>query len=313
MTMNNKYTQQFSNIMSIKHLIILLAIFLLPLLMLAQETSTIDTVKVVNKPDRVVITEDGQEVVVNIDGAYKDKDYKYEYRAKPSNKGFVTEQTENHKLRFEHPFSKCDTTRSKRSFDLFLSDLYFGWGGNSVEAGNRDIIKRSHSEIGILNLIGLGFNFNHTRISIGMGLNWANYSLNKPWFWTRNNEGIVGLQATSDQIDKYHARLGVCSMQFPLLINQSLGKHWSIGAGPILNWNYYASFGNGYSEGNSDYNVSTHGLYQRKVSFDYIGMISWRGIGAYFRYAPQSVFKDGFGPEIKNRWTLGIILRGWGF
>lgn len=294
-----------------KQLLILLAIILLPLIVLAQETSTIDTVKVVNNPDLVVIAEDGNQVIVNIDGAYKDKDYKYEFRAKPNNKGFVTEQTENHKLRFEHPFSKCDS--AKRSFEIFMSDLYVGWGGNSVNAADRSAIKRSHSEIGILNFIGLAVNLNRTRLSLGAGFNWASYSLNKPWFWGINNEGVVGLNASSDPIDKHRARLSVWSMQFPLLVNQSLGKHWDVTAGPILNWNYYAYFGNGYSEGNNDYDVTTHGLHQRKFSIDGIVMVSWKGIGTYFRYAPQSVFKTSFGPEIKNRWTFGIVLRGMGF
>ena len=71
-----------------------------------------------------------------------------------------------------------------------------------------------------------------------------------------------------------------------------------------------AEFKNGYSLAESDYSVTTHGLYQRKLSFDYIAMVSWHGLGAYFRYAPQSVLKPGFGPEIKNRWTIGFVLRG---
>ncbi|MBR5639894.1 MAG: hypothetical protein IKW83_09040 [Muribaculaceae bacterium] len=290
-----------------------LAIFLLPLIMLAQETSTIDTVKVIDKPNQVVIAEDGDQVVVNVNGAYRDSDYKYEYRAKPSSKGFVSEQNENHKLRFEHPFSKCDNDSSKRSFDLFMSDIYFGWGGNSVEAGTRDIIKRSHSEVGILNFVGLGVNLNRTRLSIGMGFNWAHYGLNKPYIWNRNNNGVVGLEPLNGETQNLSTSLLVRSMQFPLLFNQYLGKHWDISAGPIFNWNFYADFHTSYSNGVNDYSVTTHGLYQRKFSVDGIVMVSWRGIGAYFRYAPQSVFKTGFGPEIKNRWTLGIVIRGCGF
>mgnify|MGYP007101836032 FL=1 len=290
---------------------LLLAIMLLPLLMLAQETSKIDTVKVIDKPNQVVIAEDGDQVVVNVNGAYRDKDYKYEYRAKPSSKGFVTNQTENHPLSYK--FGRCDSTRSKRSFEVFTSDLYIGFGGNSVEQDNRDIIKRSRYDIGILNLIGLGVNLNRTRLSIGMGFNWARYGLNKPYIWSRGDDGVVGLGALGGEAQNLRTSLLVRSMQFPLLFNQYLGKHWDITVGPIFNWNFYADFNTSYRDGVNNYSVTTHGLYQRKFSVDGIVMVSWKGLGAYFRYEPQSVFKTGFGPEIKNRWTLGIVLRGVGF
>ena len=290
-----------------------LTIFLMPLLVLAQETGKIDTVKVIDRPNQVVIAEDDGQVVVNVNGAYRDEDYKYEYRAKPSTKGFISEQNENHKLRFEHPFSKCDNDSSKRSFEVFMSDLYFGWGGNSVEAGTRDIIKRSHSEIGILNFVGLGVNLNRTKLSLGVGFNWAWYGLNKPYLWDRTPDGAVGIGALEESFSKHRASLSVWSMQFPIMVNQYLGKHWNIAAGPILNWNYYADVYNGYSNGFSTYSVTTEGLHQRKFSVDGIVMVSWKGIGAYFRYAPQSVFKNDFGPEIKNRWTVGLVLRGLGF
>ncbi len=290
---------------------LLLAIMLLPLLMLAQETSKIDTVKVIDKPNQVVIAEDGDQVVVNVNGAYRDKDYKYEYRAKPSSKGFVTNQTENHPLSYQ--FGRCDSTRSKRSFEVFTSDLYMGFGGNSVEQDNRDIIKRSRYDIGILNLIGLGVNLNRTRLSIGMGFNWSRYGLNKPYVWSRGDDGVVGLDALGGEAQNLRTSLLVRSMQFPLLFNQYLGKHWDITVGPIFNWNFYADFNTSYRDGVNNYSVTTHGLYQRKFSVDGIVMVSWKGLGAYFRYEPQSVFKTGFGPEIKNRWTLGIVLRGVGF
>ena len=290
---------------------LLLAIMLLPLLMLAQETSKIDTVKVIDKPNQVVIAEDGDQVVVNVNGAYRDKDYKYEYRAKPSSKGFVTNQTENHPLSYQ--FGRCDSTRSKRSFEVFTSDLYMGFGGNSVEQDNRDIIKRSRYDIGILNLIGLGVTLNRTRLSIGMGFNWSRYGLNKPYVWSRGDDGVVGLDALGGEAQNLRTSLLVRSMQFPLLFNQYLGKHWDITVGPIFNWNFYADFNTSYRDGVNNYSVTTHGLYQRKFSVDGIVMVSWKGLGAYFRYEPQSVFKTGFGPEIKNRWTLGIVLRGVGF
>lgn len=294
-----------------KFLLILVAIFLFPLILLAQETSKIDTVKVIDRPNQVVIAEDGDQVVVNVNGAYKDSDYKYEYRAKPASRGFVSEQNENHRLAYR--FGECDSTKSKRSFEVFMSDLYVGFGGNSVGQGTRDIIKRSTLELGILNLVGLAVNLNHTRLSLGMGFNWVTYGLNKPNIWSRSDDGIVGIDALTGEAKNLRTSLLVRSMQFPLLFNQYLGKHWDISVGPIFNWNYYADFNTSYSYGVDNISVTTHGLNQRKFSVDGIVMLIWKGLGAYFRYAPQSVFKTGFGPEIKNRWALGLVIRGLSF
>ena len=143
-----------------------------------------------------------------------------------------------------------------------------------------------------------------------MGLNYANYGLRAPYFWNRSSNGALGYVASPGDYATHSATLSMWSMQFPLMYNHSLGKKWSIAAAAVMNWNCYANISNGYSVGKSDYSVTTHGLNQRKITFDYVGMLSWHGVGFYFRYAPQSLFKTGMGPEMKNRWTVGITLRG---
>ena len=171
------------------------------------------------------------------------------------------------------------------------------------------------SEIGILNLVSLArvFNQGRSRISLGVGFNWHRYNLESPYFWDRSEGGVLGYHQFTEPFDKHRATLIVRSMQFPLMFNQSLGKGWNVALSAVMNWNYYADYHNSYRIGKSDYTETTRGLDQRKISFDGIAMLSWGGLGVYFRYAPQSVMKDGWGPEIKNRWTLGLVLRGFGF
>ena len=168
------------------------------------------------------------------------------------------------------------------------------------------------SEIGILNLIALGRVFNQGRstVSLGVGFNWHRYGLESPYFWHRTTEGTLGYMEFGEPFDKHRATLLVRSMQFPLMFNQSLGKRWNVAVGAVMNWNFYADVRNSYRMGKTDYNETTRGLNQRKISFDGIAMLSWHGLGVYFRYAPQSVMKANYGPELKNRWTLGLVLRG---
>ncbi|MBO7610509.1 MAG: hypothetical protein J6S96_09965 [Muribaculaceae bacterium] len=286
----------------------------LPNLCFALEASSSDTVKVINNPGQVVITQNDEGVMLKVNGNETDTAYCYEYRVTPRSKWRLnTMQLEGSEVEFRHPFSKCDSINKKTHFIVFMSDVYFGWGGHSVDVPDRNVVKKSMSEIGVLNFIALGYQFNKSRyrVSFGMGFNWHRYGLKTPYFWLRDNDGTLGYAEMTEPFDKHYSTLVVRSMQFPLMFNQELGKHCNVAIGGILNWNCYASFVNSYSIDKSDYNVSTRGLNQRKISFDGIAMLSWGGLGAYFRYAPQSVFKTGYGPEMKNRWTIGLIIRGF--
>ena len=292
------------------------AILAWPNLSSASEAIKDDSVKVIKHPEQVIITKRDGSFRLNVEGNETDKNYRYEYLVKEREDGkLYAQESEGGSVKFRHPFSKCDSSYMKNHWELFMSDLYFGWGGHSVASADRDILKKSMSEIGILNFVSLArvFNQGRTRVSLGLGFNWQRYNLESPYFWARSNEGVLGYGELLEPFDRHHATLLVRSMQFPLMFNQSLGKDWNFSVGAVMNWNYYADYHNSYRIGKSDYSETTRGLNQRKISFDGIAMLSWGGLGAYFRYAPQSVMKDGWGPEIKNRWTVGIILRGLSF
>ena len=294
--------------------LLLVAMMALPSLCAASDTIKDDSVKVIKNPEQVTITKRDGAFRINVEGNETDKDYRYEYFVKERYDGkLYVQESEGGKIRFSHPFSKCDTSYYKKPhWQVFTSDLMFGWGGHSVDALDRDRVKKSMSEICILNLIALGrvFNQGRSRVSLGVGFNWHRYGLESPYFWHRTTEGTLGYMEFGEPFDKHRATLLVRSMQFPLMFNQSLGKRWNVAVGAVMNWNFYADVRNSYRMGKTDYNETTRGLNQRKISFDGIAMLSWHGLGVYFRYAPQSVMKANYGPELKNRWTLGLVLRG---
>ena len=277
-------------------------------------TEATDTVKIINNPDKVTITKGEGKMKLNVDGSKENKDYRYEYKVTTDADGkLYAQESEGGQVRFRHPFSKCDTNYKKPHWEVFTSDLMFGWGGHSVADADRDRMKKSMSEIGILNLVSLArvFNQGRSRVSLGIGFNWHRYGLEKPYIWSRSDDGALFFSELAEKHDKHRATLLVRSMQVPLMFNQSLGKNWNVAVGAVMNWNFFADYKNTYRIGKSDYSETTRGLNQRKISFDGIAMLSWGGLGMYFRYAPQSVMKEGWGPEIKNRWTLGLVLRGF--
>lgn len=268
-----------------------------------------DTVKVIKNPERVTITRSGGEVLLNVDGYGLGKRYEYQYRVAPDGNGrLATSHREGRNWSLNHPFRAEDTVSTKPHFEFFLSDFHFGWGGAAVSDG--DAMKSSINEIGVLNVIGLGyvFNANRSRISLGVGFKWSNFGLRNPYCWTRSDDGVLGYERMEFKHSKHKAKLQVRSMQVPLMFNQSLGKKWSVAVGGVMNWNCYASATTHYRIDKTDTDVTVRGLNQRKISFDVYAMVAWRSLGVYFRYAPQSVLKDGYGPEYKNRWMLGITL-----
>ncbi len=296
--------------------LLLVAIMALPSLCAASDAIKDDSVKVIKNPNQVTITKRDGMFRLNVDGNDQDKDYRYEYLVKERHDGkLYVQESEGGKVKFRHPFSKRDSSYNKPHWEVFTSDLMFGWGGHSVADGDRGILKKSMSEIGILNLVSLArvFNQGRSRVSLGLGFNWHRYNLKSPYFWDRSENGVLGYYHFTEPFDKHRATLIVRSMQFPLMFNQSLGNHWNLAVGAVMNWNFFADYHNSYRIDKSNFTETTRGLNQRKISFDGIAMLSWRGLGMYFRYAPQSVMKDGWGPEIKNRWTLGLVLRGVNF
>lgn len=285
-------------------------------IVVAQGSELGDTVKVINNAKQVVITEKRGDIRMRVNGLQNDDDYNYEYRVKQDADGTVTAtQTENTNVTFGHPFKRCDPDRTDSHFELFLSDVYVGWGHTGVNAAAQPYIRQHTYEAGILNLIGAGYNFNRnrSRVSLGVGFNWAFYCMKSPYLWGKSDDGHVGVSDLSElgEFKGRHSNLVMRSLQFPLMFNQRIAQHVNLAVAGVMNWNYYANLENRFSIEKTDFKTSTHGLHQRKVSFDVVAIASFKSLGVYFRYAPQSVFNCGYCPELKNRWNLGLIIHGF--
>ena len=128
-----------------------------------------DTVKVINNAKQVVITERRGDIRMRVNGLQDDDDYNYEYRVKQDRDGTVTAtETENKHVSFGYPFKRCDPDQTESHFEAFLSDVYVGWGRTNVAPGDRDYIRNHSYESGILNLLGVGYNFNRNRICLSL-------------------------------------------------------------------------------------------------------------------------------------------------
>ena len=111
-----------------------------------------------------------------------------------------------------------------------------------------------------------------------------------------------------DEIKDRSSNLNLWTVQFPLMFSQRIVKKLDITVAGILNWNAFARVDNHYEINKIEHDTKFKSLKQEKVNFDFMGALSWNEFGIYCRYSPGKFFKEGYGPEIKNTWTVGLTL-----
>ena len=264
------------------------------LLAVAQMSAqSIDTVRVIDQPDRVVITQTSNGVRVNVVDSV-------------SNYSFtVNRESDDWELNF--PYNLTFTKDTLSHWSIISNGFYMGGGIHH----SWDMINNSF-EIGLLNIAAVNYSSHHGQdISLGIGIHHRSYSLKRPnMLMYDENTGVVGTTFYPDGIDvnDRSSNLNVWTWQFPLLFRQRIYKSFAIRLGGIMNWNYKAKVHNKYTIGKTNYDVTHNGLKQNKITFDLMFGLSLKHTGIYCRYSPNELFKKGYGPEIKNTWTMGGII-----
>ena len=264
--------------------------------------ATCDTVTVIEQPSQVIITETPNGVKVNVLGSKDDESSKYSYTLEhQANDRVNTSQERDWEIRF--PFSKNDSIK-RYHWAITMDGFYMG-GGISH---SWDMINNSF-EIGLLNIAAINYNSHHGQnISLGVGFHHKSFSLKRPNMLVRDEAtDVVSPMFYPDGVELKDrtSNLNMWSFQFPLMFRQKIYKSLAFKVGGIMNWNYRAHVNNHYTIGKSEYSITQRGLKHNKITFDFIGGLSLGHIGIYCRYSPSEVFKKGYGPEIKNTWTLG--------
>lgn len=207
---------------------------------------------------------------------------------------------------YQHPFANND--ESTKHWSVTTSGFYVGMGvKHSWETINNSF------EIGLLNFAAVNYNSLHGQnISLGVGIHHRSYSIKRPNMLVRDAGNIVVVDEyptiNVDQIKKRSSNLNMWTIQFPLMFSQRIVKKLNVTVAGIMNWNAYARVDNHYEMDNVVHDTKFKKLKQQKIGFDVMGALSWNKFGLYCRYSPGKFFKDGYGPEIKNTWTVGIAM-----
>lgn len=207
---------------------------------------------------------------------------------------------------YQPPFTSND--ESTRHWSITTSGFYFGMGVNH----SWDMINNTF-EIGLLNFAAVNYNSLHGQnLSLGVGIHHRSHSMKRPHMLVRDNNNVVIADAypsiNVDEIKDRSSNLNLWTVQFPLMFSQRIVKKLDITVAGILNWNAFARVDNHYEINKIEHDTKFKSLKQEKVNFDFMGALSWNEFGIYCRYSPGKFFKEGYGPEIKNTWTVGLTL-----
>ena len=279
------------------------SLFFAALFTVAQMSAqTPDTVTVIDQPQQVIITETPTGSIVKIKGMKDNDEYNYTYRMEhAANDSVHTSQDVDWDLNF--PFKK--NKRKRYHWTMETKGLYFGGGLKT----SYDLVNNSFNW-GILNIASINYDTWHGQhFSLGVGYDNKRFSLKRPnCFVMDESTNIVDTEFYPENVEDRSSVLSVRAIQFPLLFQQDLGKDFHIVLGASMNWNVYAKCNTHYKINKTNYDISYRGIKQNKITFDVIGALSFDGLAIYCRYTPSNMFKKGFGPEIKNTWTMGVSI-----
>lgn len=272
----------------------------------AQNTTVNDTVVSVKKADNVVITEVDGGVNVLIKGVGEDKDYSYTYKVKPDSKVSVTQDWE-----LKLPFTKSSKNSSKRNkWAIISGGLYFGFNstvGESVDMG----VKMGNSlEFAWDRIIAVSYRpfKSGPSFSLGFGVGGKDFTINESLYRFAGNKNGVEFGSYPEGVYPKDSKLSIFSLRVPFNVRQKLGDDFSVSTSAIMNLNTGATVKSKYiTENDVNIEESFKDAPVRKVSFDVMAALNYKCIGIYVKYAPQSVFKTGKGPDFK------ALTVGFGF
>jgi len=206
-----------------------------------------------------------------------------------------------------------DDEESTRHWSITSNGIYVGLGVKH----SYDLINNSF-EAGMLNIAAVNYNSLHGQnLSLGVGVHHRSYSIKRPHMLVRDGNSVVTVSKYENEVPSLNveeikdrsSNLNMWTVQFPLMFTQKIYKKLDITVAGIMNWNTYARVDNHYEINKIEHDTRYKNLKQEKINFDFMGALSWNEFGIYCRYSPGKFFKDGYGPEIKNTWTLGLTLR----
>lgn len=281
------------------------------------QTEPVDTVKIIENAQRIMIIRNGNNTVVNAiidDGeSAQVANYIYEVTVEESSDSIKEEYSEN--LFSTFPFLSEKKKRKASATKKFtprreitgLRNIYWGW--NFAYDGKASI--RNCFEVGVAEVIAVEWHPWHKgpdfRVGAGFGM--------KRFLTADNNvftkEGdcltLLNIDPAWGACD-VKSRWDVWTFHVPLMMSQRIAHDIGVAFGALLNFNTYSKARTQMEIDGTRYRETFKGLQQRLFTVELVGIFGLRGgIGVYAKWSPMPIMRTIYGPEFKS-WTLGATL-----
>lgn len=194
-------------------------------------------------------------------------------------------------------------------WDVICGGIMLGWMTPLNSTPSLGTSMGRNLEFGIANLVAVRMRHGANSLSLGMGFQWQDYVRKGDYYFSRDDNGLVTFEPYPEGSTKHRSRIGVYSMQFPLLYTFSFGhnRNFTLQCGPIMNVATGGGIKTEYKLDGRRYTVDTEKRLGRPVTVDLMGAIYFQSVGIYCRYSPMKKLKASTGIDF-NTFSTGLII-----
>lgn len=275
---------------------------------MAAENVMTDSVSKFSLPDSVMIRHNDSTLKIEIFGTEGNPDYYYSYERTTSTSD--NEQIKESNWEFNLPIfaeNRCKGSK-KSTFSIESGGFGFGFVNAVNTPSPMDVKMASSYEIFFDHIIAVRCRpwNNGSSFFMGIGIDWKNYRMTGGSRFIKDGNKLM-LAPYEDGSDPSFSRLKIFSLTVPVMFSQDLGKHFTLNAGAVVNFNLHGSMKTKYTLDGEERSYSDNHIRQQKVTVDLMAQLNYRAIGCYIKYSPCDILDTNFGPEF-NHLSAGITL-----
>ena len=283
--------------------IYLTILLLFPMLSLAQSPEAVDTVKLINNPEKVTVSRSGDTTLIEVETptSYGKNLFSYEVT--------VAEPSESDPLvDFEIPFGigrkkeQGSAHRRLQTSVFALGHLYVGQRFNYSDKG----AVKNHMEAGVRDVLGIRWSHGPytPSFSIGLGFGVQNYGAQDGFIYVKDGSRLT-MVAAGDGCKVKFSMMSVVNFQIPLLLTLPIGRDVTFAAGAVGCFNTYAQARTELDFGSHKTTTLYKGLQQRLFTAELTATLGICDIiGVYASWSPMTLFQSPYGPQLRS-WSIG--------
>ena len=265
---------------------------------------------VINYPRKVTIITGDSLQTIKVDGRHDDYDFRYENTIQLVDSNYVSDVNINSdRWDFGLPFSLKKKGGQGGECDEEIT-THLGIGRNEAlgTPNGMDVSVGVSWEI-FWTMLQWDYKTNKGRDtwSVGFGVDWRNYRMTGHQRFVKDNEGNILLTTYPEGAEPQFSRIKVFSLQVPLLYSHRLARKFSLGIGPVLNWNTHSSIKTRYKVNGEKYKDTAKDARVTPFTVDIMGTIRTPLLDFYVKYSPCHVLNTTFAPKFQSL-SFGIYF-----